>query len=144
MSGQELRRGEVNSGEHDRRRMGEASWVCDGALATVCLLRWQSAAVPLRRDQDFLIRARDKEAQQGCPRSPDPPEGKAMDATFPQDVAGRRTVSDSTVGDRFISLGWGRLLSADRSGAWRWFIDFAVSAPFGPMQDQDPEVADRL
>jgi hypothetical protein len=67
-----------------------------------------------------------------------------MDVTFPQDLAGRRAVSDSTVGDRFMSLWWGGLLPADRSGAWRGFIGFAVSTPFGPMQDQDPEIADRL
>ena len=133
MSGQELRRREVNRGGHDGWRMGEASWVCGGALAMVCLRRWQSAAVPLRRDQGYLIQARDKKAQQGCLRSPDPPEGIAMDATSPEDLAGRRAVSDSIVGERFISLGWGCLLSAGRSGAWRGFIDFAVSTPFGPV-----------
>jgi hypothetical protein len=67
-----------------------------------------------------------------------------MDATFPKTSPdGGRFLIPQWV-DRFISLGWGRLLSADRSGAWRWFIDFAMSAPFNPRQDQDPEVADRL
>jgi hypothetical protein len=62
----------------------------------------------------------------------------AMDATSPEDLAGRRAVSDSIVGERFISLGWGCLLSAGRSGAWLGFIDFAVSTPFGPMQRSRP------
>ena len=57
-------------------------------------------------------------------------------------VAGRDdwwpAVSVSTVGDRFLPLGWGRLLSAGKSGAWRGFIDFAVSTPFGPMQRSRP------
>ena len=70
MSGQELRRREVYPGASTRRRMGETCWVCDGALATVRLWRWQLAAVPLRRDQDSLIRAGTRRLNKVAPGRP--------------------------------------------------------------------------
>src|SRR6202011_30750 len=55
---------------------------------------------------------------------------------------GRRfLIPHSTVGDRFIPLGWRRLLSAGRSGAWRGSSTSPCPRRSARCKDQDPEVA---